>query len=123
MTIPIANALFDSKLNINDFLKTKPSEIKDLQFLKADSRKFPSLNIIPKLNKYVSTPIIVNAANEILVDQFLKQKISYNSIMTYLFRVLKDKDYKKYAIQSPINLQKIYMIDNWSRSVTKKIIN
>ena len=123
MTIPIVNALFDSKLNIDDFLNTRNVKIENLQFLKPSSKKFPSLKIIPKLNKYVSTPIIVNAANEILVDQFLKQKISYNSIMIYLLRVLKDKNYKKYAIQNPVNLQKIYMIDKWSRNITKKLIN
>ena len=35
------------------------------------------------MNKYVSTPIIINAVNEILVDHFLKKKISFTSILNY----------------------------------------
>ena len=74
------------------------------------------------MNDYISTPIIINAANEILVDQFLKKKISFNSIIQYLFLVLKDKNYKKYAIYKPINLKNIYIIDSWTRMTTLKII-
>ena len=73
------------------------------------------------MNKYVSTPIIINGANEILVDLFLKKKISFNSISRYLFLVLKDKNYKKYAIQKPINIKNINMIDQWSKNLVLKI--
>jgi len=63
------------------------------------------------LKKHKSTPIIINAINEILVDQFINKKISFNSINKYLFMVLKDKNYKKYAIQSANKLKHIYKID------------
>mgnify|MGYP003684926595 CR=1 FL=1 len=81
------------------------------------------INLIPILNKHKSTPIIINAINEILVDQFLKKKISFNSIYGYLSMLLKNKNYKKYAIQSPNNLKHIYKIDQWARKTTFKIIN
>ena len=84
--------------------------------------KFRVIKLIPKLNEYVSTPIVINAANEILVDQFLKKKISFSSIIQYIFLVLKDKNYKKYAIYKPTNLKNIYMIDQWSRETTLSII-
>ena len=125
MMIPIANAIFDSKININDFIKYKKkqkTEFTRLDFQDIDENKFPAVKLIPFLNKYTSTPIIINAANEILVDQFLAKKISFNSIIDSLFSVLKDKDYKKYAIKTATNLKTIYLIDKWSRDTTLKII-
>ncbi len=121
MTIPISNAIFDSKINIDSYVETK-NKIKNLEFFDVDKKRFPSIKLIPKLNNYVSTPIIINAANEILVDQFLKKKISFTSILKHLFLVLKDKNYKKYAIYKPIDLRNIYIIDQWSRMTTLKII-
>ena len=113
MMIPIANAMFDSKVDLKDF-KIKESEnnqIENLQFFDVDKKRFPAIKILKKLNKYQSTPIIINAANEELVQEFLKRKISYNSIINYIFLVLRDKNYKKYAIQRPLNLSTIYKID------------
>ena len=119
MTVPISNAIFDSNFDIDNFINKK-NKIKNLEFFEPDEIRFPALKLIPKLNKYISTPIIINAVNEILVDQFLKKKIRFTSILRYLFLVLKDKNYRKYAIQRPNKLKTIYTIDNWAR---KKVIN
>ena len=126
MTIPIANAIFNCDLDIKDFVKKKNNQlnkIENFEFIKVNKSRFPIIKLIPKLDEYLSTPIIVNASNEILIDQFLKKKISFNSISDYVFRVLKDKDYKKYAIYKANNLNKIKEIDNWARLTTLKIIN
>ena len=121
MTIPISNAIFDSEINISNYIRAK-NKIKNLEFFDIDKKKFPAIKLIPKLNKYVSTPIIINAVNEILVDHFLKKKISFTSILKCLFLVLKDKNYRKYAIYKPIDLRNIYIIDQWSRMTALKII-
>ncbi len=121
MKIPISNAIFDSKNYINNY-STK-NKIKNLEFYDADQNRFDALKLIPKLNKYTSTPIIINAANEILVDHFLKKKIRFTSILKHIFSLLKDKNYKKYAIYNPTSLGNIYTIDRWSRLTTLKIIN
>ena len=124
MTIPISNAIFDDNINIDNFVKfdKKNKKIKNLEFLSVDKKRFPIIKILPKLNKYESTPIIINAANEELVNQFLKKKLSYNSIIKYIFLVLKDKKYKKYAIQKPSSLNKIYKIDRWTRQKIKLLL-
>ncbi len=125
MIVPISNAIFDTEFNFNNYTKNdyqKKDYIDDLEFSRVDKNKFKCIKLVPKLNEYVSTPIIINAANEILVDQFLKKKISFSSIIEYLLLVLKDKNYKKYAIYKPVNLKNIYMIDNWSRKTALKII-
>ncbi len=122
MTIPISNAIFDSRIDISSYIKKK-NKIKNIEFFDPSKKKFPVLKLIPKLNKHVSTPIIINAANEILVDQFLKKKISFTSIFKHLFLVLKDKNYRKYAIYKPTSLRNIYIIDQWARMTVLKIID
>ena len=118
MLIPLANAIFQYKININQFIKTKNKKIENLTFEEVDKKRFPVVKLLPNLNKYPSEAIIINAANEILIDQFIKKKISFNSISSYLFKVLKDKFYKKYAIKKPADLKSILIIDKWARETT-----
>ena len=80
MIIPLANAIFDGSLNIEKFYKTRKKTINDLSFKKVNPNLFPIIKIKNRLDEYPSTPIIINAVNEILVDQFL-QKI-------YVFQTL-----------------------------------
>ncbi|MFL2889387.1 MAG: 1-deoxy-D-xylulose-5-phosphate reductoisomerase [Pelagibacteraceae bacterium] len=122
MKVPIANAIFKTNLDIKDLFFSKNDNLKNLEFVKIDPRRYPIIKIIPKLNKFISTPIILNAANEILVDHFLKRKISFNSISSSLFIVLNDKNYRKYAIKNPLNLKTINIIDEWARETTLNII-
>ena len=124
MVVPISNAIFDNNMNLKDFTtKQKTDEnIESLFFENVDEKRFPIIKIVPKLNSYVSAPIIINAANEILVDHFLKKKISFISITKYIFLLLADKNYKKYAIRATNNLKNIYAVDKWSRNTTLEII-
>ena len=69
-----------------------------------------------------SGAIILNASNEVLVNEFLKNKIRFNSIYPSLKRVFMDKDFKKYAINSSPNIKEIYKIDNWARKKTLRIL-
>ena len=123
MTIPISNAIFPDNNKIEDFIKkTKENNIKNLEFISVDKKRFPATKLINKINEHISAPIIVNAANEILVDHYLQKKIKFKGIYDYLTLVLRDKDYKKYAVQKPSNLKKIYNIDFWARNKTKEFI-
>ena len=127
MLIPLSNAIFDGNLRIDDFIKTKKSKknlfsINDLNFHKVDIKRFPTFRLKDRLIEHVSTPIIINAANEILVDQYLDKKIPFNSFFKYLSLVMKDRNYRKYAIKEPKNISQIYLIDKWSREITLKYI-
>ena len=125
MSVPIANALFNFKLNFkkNNLLKIKNNSIQNLEFIHVDKKRFPAINLVSKKNMTKSAPIILNAANEIFVDQFLKSKISFNSIYTHLLLVLKDKNYIKYAKMQSNNLKAIYKIDKWARDVSLSLID
>ena len=119
MIIPIANAIFDGNLDINDFIKTninKNNKINNLIFRKVDSKIFPIIKIKKRVNEHPSTPIIINGSNEILVDQFLKKKAPFLGIIKIIMSVLKDRNYKKNAIQKPTNINQIIKIDNWAKT-------
>ena len=125
MKIPIANALFDSKFNYAKYFKYKgkPQNLnKKLDFFKPDIQKFSTLQLIPKMNNSKSGPIIVNAANEIFVDEFLKKNIHFDDIFTYLNLVLKDRSYIKTSKMPSNSVKNIYKIDKLSRAIAFKII-
>ena len=124
MTVPIANAIFDSNIEIKKYLKKNKfnfeKNIKNMTFRKVDSKLFPSINLIKEINKYPSTSIIVNATNEILVDQFLRKNIEFLSIYRTIKTILNDRNYIKYAIRKPHNINQITEIDQWARKLTLK---
>ena len=117
MIIPISNGIFDDKVDINDFYKNKSnSKINSLNFFKLDQKIFPIIKIKNRLNEFYSTPIIINAANEVAVDLFLQKKIPFLSIIKFIMSILKDRNYKKYAIRKPKNIKQIINIFNWTKS-------
>ena len=127
MKIPIANALFDSQINIKDFfnIKTKKNnknKIDNLSFQIVDPKIFPIIKLKKRLNEYPSTPIIINAANEILVDQFLQKNIPFLKIYKTIMTILSDRNYRKYAIRKPKNINQILTINNWAKLTTLKKI-
>ena len=126
MIIPLANAIFDGNLDIKDFYnKTKKDIFKDLDnlvFKKVDRNIFPIIGLKNRINEYPSTAIILNASNEILVDQFLKKKIPFLRINRIIKTILNDRNYKKYAIKKPKNLKQINDIDLWAKEKTMELI-
>ncbi len=124
MTIPLANAIFEKDFDMNKFYNVKKNNLllESLVFKKIDKKIFPIAKLKDKINEYPSSPIIVNAANEILVDQFLKHKIPFLGIYKIILSILKDRNYKKYAIRNPIKINQIYEIDRWARELTLKKI-
>ena len=126
MTIPISNAMFANDKNIKDknYISSKNNfnKNKNLVFRKVDKKRFPSINILKTVQKHPSGAVIVNGSNEILVDLFLKKKITFNSIMVYLSRILNNKDFNKMASIKPVNLKNIYKVDSWSKNITMKLI-
>jgi len=119
MRIPISNTLYKSK---NNFLKTSNVEIKhinNLNFQKVNSKNFPSIKLLNKcFTLGLSTPIIINAANEVLVDLFLKGKIEFLDIVKIINKILKHKDFRKNAKRKPDSIKDIQIADNWSRLKT-----
>ena len=127
MIIPLSNAIFDGNLDIQNFYKTKKNKntlIENLTFKPVSEKQFPVIKLKKRINEYPSTPIIINASNEILVDHFLVKKIPFLSIFKIIMSILKDLNYKKYAIRTTKNIDQINEIDAWARETTlRKIKN
>ena len=68
-----------------------------------------------------SSPIIINASNEVLVNLFLKGKISFLDIVGTINKIIKDKDFKKYARRKPKTVNDIKIADNWARLKTSSL--
>tara|TARA_B100001057_G_C22852403_1_gene951461 strand:+ start:72 stop:1232 length:1161 start_codon:yes stop_codon:yes gene_type:complete len=120
MIIPIVNAIFENNLNINDFFQDKVKAVKNLNFQKVNSKTFPVIKLKKELNKYPSSSIIFNAANEILVDQFLRKKLAFLSISKTITKIHSDSNFKKYAIKRPKSINEIINIDRWTRNTIIK---
>ena len=104
MLIPIANAVYENKIDIETLSGKKSSFLgncQSLKFQEVDKKKFPIITLLSKNIFKNSGPIILNASNEVLVDSFIKGKITFNSIYLYLRAVFRDKDFGKYAIKKP----------------------
>ena len=119
MTIPISNILYGKN---NNFLNIKKIDIKtlnNLNFENVDLKQFPSIKLVNKCLKLgFQTSTIINASNEVLVDLFLSKKIGFLDIVETINKVIKDKDFKKYAKKKPRSINDIKITDNWSRLKT-----
>ena len=117
MKIPISNTIYGNKTTYPVNKKINIDYLNKLSFSEVDIKKFPAIKLIKKcLNLGQSTPIIVNASNEILVNLFLDGKIAFLDIVNSINRVLKDKEFKKYAKKKPKSVKEIELIDSWART-------
>ena len=121
MIIPLANAIFEGNLEIENFYRKKKNKFENLIFQKVDKNLFPAIKLKSRVNEHPSTPIIINAANEVSVDQFINKKLPFLKINKIIMGVLNDKNYKKYAIRNPRSINQIIKIDQWARNTAIKL--
>lgn len=93
-------------------------EVQKLTFFRPDINKYPCLELAYhslKLKK--SAPTILNAANEVAVDSFLKEKIKFLSISKIV-----EKTLNKSSFSSINSIKDVIEIDNESRKLAIDII-
>ena len=103
--------------------ETNIKPIENLTFENVNKTTFPMIKLKDRLNEHPSTSIIINASNEILVEQFLAKKIHFLSINKIIMTILNNRNYRKYAIRNPKNINQIKEIDEWARRLTLEKIN
>ena len=119
MKIPISNTLYENKNLLSRISTIDVKTFNKLSFQKVNIKHFPSIKFINKCFKLgFSTPIIINAANEVLVNLFLKGKISFLDIVNTINKIFRDKDFKKYARRKAKSIEDIEITDNWARLKT-----
>ncbi len=93
MRIPISHALYYPERLHSDFPRLDLSKIATLNFSKPDFDKFRCLEIaFESLKAGGHAPTIVNAANEIAVDAFLNNKITFEKIPQFIDKALDSID-------------------------------
>jgi 1-deoxy-D-xylulose-5-phosphate reductoisomerase len=118
MKIPIANSLYNNfynyKNNHHEFLSQN-----QLTFIKSNSKRNPSLKILKFKNVLNQKGfILINAINEILVQKFLENKITFSDITNKLLRILNSKIVKNYLKNHQIrHINDVFKVYNYSRSI------
>ncbi|MHB1686968.1 MAG: 1-deoxy-D-xylulose-5-phosphate reductoisomerase [Ignavibacteriaceae bacterium] len=111
MKLPIQYALTYPDRLQNNFERTNLPKIGALSFFEPDLEKFECLNLAySALDAGGTAPCILNAANEIAVDKFLKGKINFTSIPGIINKALEKIENHK----SP-DLETIYECDRQTR--------
>ena len=102
MKIPISYGLGFPDIVENSVNKIDIQKLKNLSFQSIDSNKFPSIDFAYfALNHEKGMPIILNAANEVAVGLFMKNKISFLNIYKLISTTL------NYAYKSNMHLTSV----------------
>jgi len=119
MKVPIQYALtYPNRIN-NSFPKLDLTQIQKLEFFAPDHTKFPCLSLAYHVGKQGQTlPIVLNAANEVAVEFFLEERISFLEIPVLIETVL-----EKHNPFSEYSLEDLLEIDNWARMESRQYKN
>ena len=118
MKIPIAYGLGFPERIISGSESINLDTLRTLTFRKPDYNKFPALKLAKESIKEGGTSFaILNAANEVCVEAFLKGKIAYLDIYKLIAKVLDKSDIKDVKC-----LDDIFQADKESRLMTKELI-
>jgi len=115
MQIPIAHCLgYPQRLNV-DLKPLNLAEIKNLTFHNPDMQAFPCLGLaITALEKGPSHQVVLNAANEICVEEFLSGVIGFMDIPAINARALDDHQFLDMN-----SLEEILELDSITRNKVK----
>lgn len=119
MRIPIQYALSYPERLTTDLSGIDFYRLKELHFAKPDFKKFPCLGLSYRAARSMGTmPCVLNAANEISVQEFLKKRLGFISIAKVIAKVID----KHRNIANP-GLSEILEADRWARNEARKVIS
>ncbi len=111
MQIPIQYALTYPARGNSPVNRLDLAQIGKLNFEKPDRKKFPCVDLAYEAGRRGGTyPAVLNAANEVAVNRFLREEISFNDIPRIIGKTL-----AKYRPLTNRTLDGILMADHWAR--------
>ncbi|OQX97467.1 MAG: 1-deoxy-D-xylulose-5-phosphate reductoisomerase [Bacteroidetes bacterium 4572_117] len=118
MKLPIQYALgFPYRIK-SEFKRFSFLDYPNLSFEQLDSKKFRNLAIaFEAMKKGGNVPCVMNAANEIAVDAFLKEKLSFLKMPEIIEQTIEQVEYK-----SKPSLEDYMFFDNEARRVANNLI-
>jgi 1-deoxy-D-xylulose-5-phosphate reductoisomerase len=119
MRVPIQYALTYPNRRNNTFPKLDLIKASKLEFYTPDFQKFPCLKLAYEVGRKGQTlPIVLNAANEVAVELFLEEKLSFLEIPKLIEKVLENHSPKE-----DYSLEDLLEIDNWARMESRRYSN
>jgi len=120
MRLPIHYALFyPERVDSNRVPRLDLVKLGSLTFEPPDYEKFPCLLMAKEVAESDTTlPCVLNAANEVIVDSFLKDLLPFKQIPKLLEAVLS----LHRAVKNP-GLGDIFEADAWARSEASRLVN
>ena len=117
MKAPIAYALSYPRRMATEVVSLDLTKIKTLTFEEPDFKKFPLLAVaFEALKKGGVFPCLLNAADEVAVEAFLKRRILFTQIPIVI-----EKTLSSYSESFPLSLEGILEADQWARKKTKEL--
>ena len=93
-------------------------DIARFDFMPPDETAFPCLRLAREAFAVGGTmPAVLNAANEVAVDAFLRQELSFNAIPDLIEQVM-----KRHAVEQIDELQTVLAADNWARDCARQLM-
>ena len=118
MKVPIAYALSYPKRIAIKHASLDLAQTKNLSFFDADEKKFPALKLCREsMMTGENAPAVLNAANEIAVEKFLRKEILFTDIAKIVAKTLDKIPYKKVH-----SIEEIVEFDKAAREVASKTI-
>ena len=119
MKVPIQYALSYPERISNGFEAFDFRKTNRLDFFEPDHDKFKCLQLAYGALKELGTmPAVLNAANEVVVDHFLKEKIFFNDIPKYI-----DMAMNSHSVHVDPELEDVMEADRCAREYVKRAIN
>ena len=119
MKLPIQYALSFPKRIKNNFPRCDFQKLKNLSFEVPDHRTFKNLGLaIEALNKGGNLPCVLNAANEIAVYAFLRNRLGFLEMTDVIEKTMNKVSY----IEQP-TLDEYYQSDGEARNVAADMIH
>ncbi len=122
MKIPIFNSIYELSQKSLKSKKINFKYLNNLNFIKVDRKKFPSVNFIkkmPKKNSLYETVLV--SANDELVSMFLENKIKFQDIYKFLNKIINLNKFIIYKQKSPKNFNQIYKLHKYVRLKTRSL--
>lgn len=123
MNVPIQFALtYPNHLALNNNERLNLAKIKNLSFVDVDFKRYPLVKLAYDMGRLKGNkPIIMNAANEVAVQLFLDEKISFLDIETIVINISMYSKYEEITSFDEIYIvndnTKTYVLDNYEEII------
>lgn len=117
MRLPIQYA-FTYPERLDSLPSLNLAELRSFHFEKPDSKRFPCLELgYEAIRRAGSAPAVLNAANEVAVESFLKNEISFTQIP----KIIENTMLKHRTVRHP-ELEDLIESDRWARLFAKELL-